>query len=56
MLIQSSLCGLLSPPSIWAPKSRRFDLESTHLTNPDRMDKLMNLLALAFIFCLTTGH
>ena len=37
-------------------KSRGFDLESTHMTDLDRMDKLMGLLALAFTGCLMTGH
>ena len=37
-------------------KSRGFDLESTHMTDLDRMDKLMGILALAFTWCLKTGH
>ncbi len=37
-------------------KSRGFDLESTHMTVPERMDKLMGLLALAFAWCLKIGH
>ena len=37
-------------------KSRGFDLESTHMTNLDRMDKLMGILALAFTWCLLVGH
>ena len=37
-------------------KSRGFDLESTHMTAPERMDKLMGILALAFAWCLIIGH
>ena len=37
-------------------KSRGFDLESTHMTDLDRMDKLMGILALAFAWCLIIGH
>ena len=37
-------------------KSRGFDLESTHMTDLDKMDKLMGLLALAFTWCLVVGH
>ena len=37
-------------------KSRGFDMESTHMTKQDRMDKLMGLLAIAFTWCLLTGH
>lgn len=37
-------------------KSRGFDLESTHMTDLDRMDKLMGILALAFAWCLIAGH
>ncbi|WP_345195853.1 IS4 family transposase [Kistimonas scapharcae] len=37
-------------------KSRGFDLESTHMTDPERMDKLMGILALAFAWCLIVGH
>ena len=37
-------------------KSRGFDLESTHMTDLDRMDKLMGMLALAFAWCLIVGH
>ena len=37
-------------------KSRGFDLESTHMTDLDRMDKLMGILALAFAWCLIVGH
>ncbi|WP_419832344.1 IS4 family transposase [Endozoicomonas atrinae] len=37
-------------------KSRGFDLESTHMTQHDRMDKLLGLLTLAFTWCLIVGH
>lgn len=37
-------------------KSRGFDLEATHMTELDRMDKLMGVLALAFAWCLIAGH
>lgn len=37
-------------------KSRGFDLESTHMTQHDRMDKLFGLLAIAFTWCLIAGH
>ncbi|WP_062260337.1 IS4 family transposase [Endozoicomonas arenosclerae] len=37
-------------------KSRGFDLESTHMTDLKRMDKLMGMLALAFAWCLIIGH
>lgn len=37
-------------------KSRGFDMESTHMTDLDKMDKLMGLLALAFTWCLVVGH
>ena len=37
-------------------KSRGFDLGSTHMTDLDRMDKLMGMLALAFAWCLIAGH
>ena len=37
-------------------KSRGFDLESTRMTDLDKMDKLMGLLALAFTWCLIAGH
>ena len=37
-------------------KSRGFDLEATHMTELDRMDKLMGILALAFTWCLLRGQ
>ncbi|MDP0563646.1 MAG: outer membrane protein transport protein [Candidatus Endonucleobacter sp. (ex Gigantidas childressi)] len=37
-------------------KSRGFDLESTHMTNLDRMDKLMELLTITVVWCLLVGH
>ncbi|MDP0563610.1 MAG: hypothetical protein QS721_15330 [Candidatus Endonucleobacter sp. (ex Gigantidas childressi)] len=37
-------------------KSRGFDLESTHMRNLDRMDKLMGLLTIAVVWCLLVGH
>jgi len=39
-----------------ALKSRGFDLEATHLTHPDRLEKLFGLLALAFAWSLRTGE
>lgn len=38
-----------------ACKSRGFDLEQTHLTQPDRLEKLMALLALAMLWALLVG-
>ncbi|MDP0562525.1 MAG: hypothetical protein QS721_09475 [Candidatus Endonucleobacter sp. (ex Gigantidas childressi)] len=37
-------------------KSRGFDLEYTHMTNLDRMDKLMELLTIAAVWYLLVGH
>ncbi|MDP0561810.1 MAG: hypothetical protein QS721_05540 [Candidatus Endonucleobacter sp. (ex Gigantidas childressi)] len=37
-------------------KSRGFDLESTHMTNLDRMDKLMGLMTIAVVWCILVGH
>jgi len=37
-------------------KSRGFDLESTHMSDLEKMEKLLGLLALAFTWCLVTGH
>ncbi|MDP0561762.1 MAG: hypothetical protein QS721_05265 [Candidatus Endonucleobacter sp. (ex Gigantidas childressi)] len=37
-------------------KSRGFDLESTHMTNLDRMDKLMGLLTIAVACCVLIRH
>ena len=37
-------------------RSRGFDLEVTHITELDHMDKLMGILALAFTWCLLTGQ
>ena len=37
-------------------KSRGFDIESTHMTIPERMDKLMAILALAFLWCISVGY
>ena len=31
-------------------------MEETHMTEPERMDKLMGILALAFTWCLIAGH
>ena len=36
-------------------KSRGFDLEETHLTKPDRLEKLIALLALAMLWALLVG-
>ncbi|MDP0562490.1 MAG: transposase [Candidatus Endonucleobacter sp. (ex Gigantidas childressi)] len=35
-------------------KNMGFDLESTHMTNLDRMEKMMGLLTIAVVWCLTT--
>jgi len=37
-------------------KSRGFRFESTHLTKPDRINKLVALLAIAFCWCHLTGE
>lgn len=37
-------------------KSRGFNFEDTHLTNPERLSKLMGLLALAFAWSYRTGQ
>lgn len=37
-------------------KSRGFNLEDTHLTHPERLAKLMGLLALAFAWACRTGE
>ncbi|MDP0561980.1 MAG: hypothetical protein QS721_06500 [Candidatus Endonucleobacter sp. (ex Gigantidas childressi)] len=37
-------------------KSRGFDLESTHMTNLDRMEKLMGLLTISVVWCLLVGR
>ena len=39
-----------------ALKSRGFDLEATHLTHPNRLEKLFALLALAFAWSWRTGE
>lgn len=39
-----------------ALKSRGFNLEDTHLTDPRRLAKLMGLLALAFAWTYRTGE
>ena len=36
-------------------KSRGFNLEQTHLTLPERLNKLFPVVAMAFSFCLVTG-
>ena len=36
-------------------KSRGFDLEQTHLTKPDRLEKLITLLSLAMLWALLVG-
>ncbi|MDP0561951.1 MAG: transposase [Candidatus Endonucleobacter sp. (ex Gigantidas childressi)] len=33
-------------------KSQGFDLESKHMTNLDRMNKLMELLTIAIVWCV----
>lgn len=38
-----------------ALKTRGFHLEDTHLTDPERLSKLMGLLALAFVWAYRTG-
>jgi hypothetical protein len=37
-------------------KSRGFDFEATHLTDPDRISKLLVLLTLAFCWCTRLGE
>ncbi|MDP0561226.1 MAG: hypothetical protein QS721_02325 [Candidatus Endonucleobacter sp. (ex Gigantidas childressi)] len=37
-------------------KSQDFDLESTHMKNLDRMDKLMELLTIAVVWCVLIRH
>ena len=37
-------------------RSRGFDLEVTHITELDHMDRLIGILALAFTWCLLTGQ
>jgi len=37
-------------------KSRGFRFESTHMTNPERISKLLALLAIAFCWCHITGE
>jgi hypothetical protein len=37
-------------------KSRGFNFESTHMTEPDRISKLVALLAIAFSWCHMTGE
>ncbi len=37
-------------------KGRRFNFEDTHITFPDRIDKLIALLAIAFSWCHATGE
>jgi len=37
-------------------KSRGFDFESTHMTEPERIDKLVALPAIAFCWCHLTGE
>lgn len=36
-------------------KSRGFDLEATHLTESDRLEKLIGVLALALVWALRVG-
>ena len=38
-----------------ALKSRGFDLEATHMTNPDRISKLLGILALAYSWTRMIG-
>ena len=37
-------------------KSRGFEIESTHMTEPEKMDKLMAILALTFLWRMVAGH
>lgn len=37
-------------------KKRGFEIESTHMTEPEKMDKLMAILALTFLWCMVAGH
>jgi hypothetical protein len=38
-----------------AMKSSGFDIEKTHLTKPDRIEKLILLLMIAFVWCYKVG-
>ena len=37
-------------------KSRGFDVEATHMTDPEKVDKLMGILALTLLRCMLAGH
>ena len=37
-------------------KTCGFDFESTHMTEPDRIEKLVALLAITFCWCIITGE
>lgn len=37
-------------------KSRGFDVEATHMSDPEKMDKLMGILALTVLWCMIGGH
>ncbi len=39
-----------------ALKGRGFDMEKTHLTKPDRVEKLLVLVSLTFCWCYQIGH
>ena len=37
-------------------KSRGFDVEATHMTAPEKMDRLMGILSLTVLWCMIAGH
>ena len=37
-------------------KKRGFDVEATHMTAPEKMDRLMGMLSLTVLWCMTAGH
>ena len=37
-------------------KKRGFDVEATHMTKPEKMDRLMGLLSLTVLWCMIAGH
>ena len=37
-------------------KKRGFDVEATHMTAPEKMNRLMGMLSLTVLWCMTAGH
>lgn len=37
-------------------KKRGFDIEATHMTAPEKMDRLMGILSLTVLWCMVAGH